>query len=333
MERKVRWGILSTANIGRKAVGPAIQASSNGEVVAVASRDAAQAAAYATALGIPRHHDSYEALLADDGIDAVYNPLPNSLHREWTIRALEAGKHVLCEKPLGLSAAECREMAAAAEGSGRFLMEAFMYRFHPRTVKAREMAAAGRLGDVRLVRATFGFTVSDPANIRLQPELGGGALMDVGCYCVDVARQVFGREPLEAQARAVWSGSGVDARLLGTLDFGGGAFLQFDCALDAVRVESVVIDGSQGRLRLDGAFVAGKGETTLVHEDRAAGTEVLSFAGVDQYQLMAEHFADCVLTGAQPLYGGGHAAGGMAALEALYASARGGGHPVQVSST
>ena len=186
---KLRWGVLSTANIGRVAVNPALQASSNGELLAVASRDPGQAARLRPKWGIPRHHHGYEALLDDPDIDAVYIPLPNCLHREWTIRAAEKEKHVLCEKPLALTAAECREMHAAAEANGVKLMEAFMYRFHPRD---REGARAGRGGArwvrLRVIRSAFTFRLTRPDNIRLQPDLGGGALMDVGCYCVNLSR-------------------------------------------------------------------------------------------------------------------------------------------------
>lgn len=329
-EGMVRWGILSTANIGRKAVTPAIAASSNGELKAVASRSEGAARDYALAFGIERAYGSYEELLADADVDAIYVPLPNSLHHEWTIRALEAGKHVLCEKPLALSAQECLEMNDAAARSDRWLMEAFMYRFHPRIAAARELIAAGRLGEVRLIRASFGFRVSDPGNIRLQAELGGGALMDVGCYCIDVARLLLGTEPLEAQARATWTDSGVDLHLLGLLRFDT-AYLQFDCSLDAVREEFVEVVGTEGRMRLDSAFLPGTGQTSLHLVTRSEGEQRLTYEGADEYQLMVEHFGSAVLTEVAPAYGARHAAGGMAAIEALYGSARQGGAPVQVA--
>ena len=179
---KLRFGVLSTANIGRAAVNPAIQAARNAELVAVASRDGERAREFAAQGAIPRHHGSYEALLDDPEIDALYIPLPNSLHREWAIRAAEKGKHVLCEKPLALTAAEGREMAAAADAHRVKLMEAFMYRFHPRTEKVIELVRGGRIGELRAIRSAFTFRLTRPDNIRLKPELGGGALMDVGCY-------------------------------------------------------------------------------------------------------------------------------------------------------
>ncbi len=327
---QVRWGVLSTANIGAKAVAPAIARSANGRLLAVASRSGDKAARYAETFGMERHYGSYQALLADQDIDAVYIPLPNSLHLEWTIKALESGKHVLCEKPLALSVAECLRMEEAARLSGRVLMEAFMYRFHPRIALARELVASGRLGTVRLIRAAFGFTVADPTNIRLQPELGGGSLMDVGCYCVDVARLLLAAEPDEASARAVWSGSGVDVHLIGRLGFGN-ACLSFDCSLDTVRQEYVEVVGTEGRLRLDKAFLPGTAATAIDLVTRAEGETRFEVQGVDEYQLMVERFADAVLAGSAPDYTARHAAAGMAALEALYASAHSRGETVPVT--
>lgn len=325
----VRWGVLSTANIGAKAVAPAIARSANGRLLAVASRSASKAEEYAERLGSERHYGSYQALLDDPDVDAVYIPLPNSLHLEWTVKALEAGKHVLCEKPLALSAAECLSMHAAARLSGRRLMEAFMYRFHPRIAEARALIAGGELGVVRLIRAAFGFTVADPTNIRLRPELGGGSLMDVGCYCVDVARLLLAAEPDEAEARAVWSGSGVDVHLLGQLRFAE-TYLRFDCSLDTVRQEYVEVVGTEGRMRLDQAFLPGTAPTAIDMVTRAGGEKTIAVPGVDEYQLMVERFAEAVLTGTEPHYSALHAAAGMAAIEALYASARAGGVPTRV---
>ena len=326
---KIRWGVLSTANIGRKTVTPALQASNNGTVVAVASRDEVRAEAYATDLGIEAFYGDYESLLADPNVDAVYNPLPNSLHKPWTVRALEAGKHVLCEKPMGSNAQECLDMHAAAEQNGRVLMEAFMYRFHPRTERALELLYNNTLGDLKLVRAGFTFTVSDPGNIRLQPDLGGGSLMDVGCYCVNVGRTLLGREPVTAQAFAVWSGRGVDTSMVSVLRFGGDVFVQFHCALDTARQEFVEVVGSEGRMRLNAAFLPGLGDAVVELTNHGETTQE-TIPGADEYRLMGEHFADCVLNGSEPRYGALEAAANMAALEALYASARNGGKPVEV---
>ena len=329
MTDQLRWGILSTANIGRKTVTPALQASRNNAVVAVASRDEVQARRYAADLGIETFYGDYESLLADPNVDAVYNPLPNSLHKPWTVRALEAGKHVLCEKPLGLNAQECLDMHVVAEQNGRVLMEAFMYRFHPRTERALELLQTNALGDLKLVRAGFTFTVSNPENIRLNPDLGGGSLMDVGCYCVNVGRTLLNREPVEAQAFAVWSEKGVDKSLVGVLRFEGDVFVQFHCALDAARQEFVEVVGSEGRMRLNAAFLPGLSDAAI---ELTVGGESIqeTIPDAHQYRLMGEHFADCVLNGKKPKYGALEAAANMAALEALYTSARNGGKPVAV---
>ena len=243
-ETKLRWGVISTANIGRAAVNPAIQASRNGELLAVASREEERAREFAQKWEIPRHYGSYDALLDDASVDAVYIPLPNSMHREWTIRAAEKGKHILCEKPLALSADECREMDAAAEANGVKLMEAFMYRFHPRTQKVVEMVRAGVVGDLKLITSGFTFRLKNSDNVRLRPEMGGGSLMDVGCYCVNVSRTIAGAEPAAVQAVAHQGPSGVDEQMVGTLRFEGGLLAQFDCALNMGRRESCLVAGT-----------------------------------------------------------------------------------------
>jgi xylose dehydrogenase (NAD/NADP) len=327
-ERRVRWGVLSTANIGRAAVNPAIQASSNGELVAVASRDGARAKAFAEAHGIPHAHGSYEALLERDDVDAVYVPLPNSLHREWTVRAALAGKHVLCEKPMALSAAECDEMAAAAEETGVKLMEAFMYRFHPRTERLVEMIRSGGIGALGAIRSVFTFRLTKPDNIRLDPTLGGGALMDVGCYCVNVARTVSGEEPVEVVATARWTERGVDESMAGILRFPGDVFAHFDCSLALERSELVEIGGADGCLRIPAAFLPGTGDVDIENVRGRGAREAHRVEGVDQYVRMVEHFGDCVLLNRQPRYGVAEAAANMRVIEALYRSARDGGRPV-----
>lgn len=325
---RVGWGILSTANIGRGAVIPAIAASENGELVAVASRDQARARDFAVANGIPRWHGAYQALLDDPEVDAVYIPLPNSLHLEWTLRAVEAGKHVLCEKPLALTEAQCLEMDAAAARAGVTLMEAFMYRFHPRTEELVARTAGGELGAVRSIRSAFTFKLTKPGNIRLDPELGGGALMDVGCYCVNVSRTVAGAEPVLVQAQANWADSGVDAELTGTLRFADGLLAHFDCALTQERTELVEVSGTEGTFRVPGAFLPGSGDVFLEEHRGRAGSADHPVAGADEYRLMVEHFARCVLEGTAPRYGAREAALNMRTIEALYRSARSGGAPV-----
>ena len=376
---KLRWGILSTANIARAAVIPAIQHSTNGEVLAVASRDAQKAHDFAARTGIGRSYGSYEALLAAPDIDAIYIALPNSLHCEWSIKAAEAGKHVLCEKPLALDAAECAQMEDAARRHGVVLMEAFMYGFHPQTVAVIALLREGALGELRLIHSAFTFRVGNPANIRLQPDLGGGALMDVGCYCVNVSRTLAAQqhsglepaasretassrprgsaagsepaasretassrprgsaaggepaarwaEPEEVQATANWTDSGVDGQMAGWLRFSGGLLATFDCALTVERREYYELAGSEGTLLVPVAFLPGSGDTVLRLRQKGKGERMLTIAGADEYRLMVEHFAACVLEGAALRYPPSEAAANMRALSALYRSARNGGRP------
>jgi predicted dehydrogenase len=331
-EQKVRWGVISTANIGRRAVLPAIQRSRNGVLVAVGSRDAAKASALARELAIPRAYNSYQAVLDDPEVEAIYIPLPNSLHREWAIRAAEAGKHILCEKPLALDATECAQMEAAARTHGVLLMEAFMYRFHPQTARVRELIAAGAIGQPQLIRASFSFRLTNPANIRLQPALGGGSLMDVGCYCVNIARTLYQSEPTEVQASADWGASGVDELMLGSMHFPGGRWAQFDCALTIARRETYQVIGDEGLIDVPVAFLPGAADTQLYIHDKQ-GARIERVEGVDEYQLMAEHFADCVRGGQQLLYPADEAAANLRTITALYQSVRNGGRPVAVGST
>ena len=329
-ERKLRWGVISTANIGRAAVLPAIQASGNSELVAVASRDAQKADDFAARLGIPESYGSYEALLEADDVDAVYIPLPNSMHREWAIKAAAAGKHILCEKPLALTAAECSEMEAAAREHGVKLMEAFMYRFHPRTQRVRAMVANGAIGELGLIHAAFTFPVTNPANIRLQPELGGGSLMDVGCYCVNVSRTMAGAEPVEVQAYARWAASGVDEQMAGTLRFANGLIAQFDCALTMERREGYELAGTAGHLEVPAAFLPGTNDAVILERHGRQSSSNHTLAGVDEYRLMVEHFADCALNDRPLRYTAGEAAANMRVIEALYRSARHEGKPEPV---
>jgi D-xylose 1-dehydrogenase (NADP+, D-xylono-1,5-lactone-forming) len=240
----MRIGILSTANIARSFVS-GVRPSKQVTVVAVASREPDKARQFAQQNAIPRHLGSYEALLADEAIDAVYNPLPNSLHAEWSIRAVRAGKHVLCEKPLAATADEARAMFDAARRHKVHLVEGFPYLAQPQTIKLRELLAAGDIGDARLIQASFGFTLTDPQNIRLNPQLAGGALMDIGVYPVSLIRIVAGQRPARVQAIAQWSG-GVDRALAATLEFAGGLMAQVTCSFGSALHRQALIAGSKG---------------------------------------------------------------------------------------
>jgi len=327
---KLRWGILSTANIGRAAVIPAIKASRNGDVRAVASRNRERAYAFASELDIPQSYGSYRGLLEAEDIDAVYIGLPNSLHCEWTVKAADAGKHVLCEKPLGATAAECDEMDRAARRNGVVLMEAFMYRFHPRTERVSKLIRDGAIGPLRAIQSTFTFRLRRSDDIRLQKDLAGGALMDVGCYCVNVSRTLAAAEPVEVQAFAHWAESGVDSQMAGTLRFESGLLAQFDCALTLERRESYQAAGPDGYLSVSSAFLPGDGESTIEEHHGRAGRSVHTLPGADEYQLMVEHFADSALEGREVRYPASEAAANLRAIEALYRSAKNAARPEPV---
>ena len=322
--QKLRWGILSTAKIGTKTVIPALLQSGNGIVAAIASRDAHAALETARSLGISNSFGSYEALLESPDIDAVYNPLPNSLHKEWSIRAAEHGKHILCEKPLALNTAEVDEMIAAAKQYHVLLMEAFMYRFHPQIAQVRQLIASGAIGETQVIRSAFGFRLEDYNNIRLNKALGGGSVMDVGCYCVNVSRLIAGAEPMQVHASAVIGRSQVDETLAAILRFPDNLIAHFDSSFRTDYREWLAVQGSEGRLELEHPFrshaVGGKGSITLHRKD---GThEVLTTPAVNQYQLMAEHFADAVLNGKPLQYPPELDRGNMRVIDALYESAR-----------
>jgi D-xylose 1-dehydrogenase (NADP+, D-xylono-1,5-lactone-forming) len=327
MENTFCWGILSTANIARKAMIPALQESTLAEVTAVASRDQAKARAFADELGIPKAYGSYEALLADPEIDAIYNPLPNHLHKDWTVQAAEAGKHILCEKPLALTVEDCQAMIAAAKANGVQLIEAFMYRHHPRITAARQMLRGGAIGELKTIETAFTFKLEDLTNIRYQPEMGGGALLDVGCYCISISRLMAGREPVAVQARAHWASTGVDDQLTGILDFGDGLLAHFDCGINQVGRQRCLLAGTKGNLELPMTFNMGLIET-LIHEERESGTaRVHTYPAVNMYRLLAEDFMGAI-AGEAPAFPIEDALGNMRTLLALLASARKNGHPV-----
>jgi xylose dehydrogenase (NAD/NADP) len=272
----MNWGILSTANISRKLIAGA--RSAGVELAAVGSRDLERGRAFAAEHGIPRVHASYEALLEDPEVDAVYIPLPNSLHVPWAIRALEAGKHVLCEKPLARDVAAVESAFDAAERTGRVLMEAFMWRFHPQTARLVELVLDGAIGRLRHVNARFGFDL-DPGggNVRWSPELEGGALMDVGCYCVSGARLLAG-EPVRVSAERV--GEGVDARLAAVLRFADGVTGTFDCGMDVNPRSGLEVVGDAGTLWVADPW---HGLEPGIVLQRPSGQEPIAVERVDPY--------------------------------------------------
>ncbi len=318
----IRWGIISAANIGVKAVAPAIRASSNGKLMAVASRDPRHAAELYSFASDVRIYDTYESIINDPDIDAIYIPLPNGLHAEWTIKALQAGKHVLCEKPMSVTAREGKTMMDAAQANNIFLMEAFMYRFHPQTVWAIGQVNAGLIGPVRLVRASFSFDIRSHANdIRLKPELAGGSLMDVGSYTVNVCRAIYGHAPLVVAARVhTTSPIGVDMATNAVLDFGEGQFGMIDCSFELPTRQMVEIIGEAGTVTIPVPFTPGNIEAVILLIKNGALTEQ-NFDRVDQYQLEVEHFANCIHTGQEPSFRLSETLENMATIEAIYQAA------------
>jgi predicted dehydrogenase len=321
----LRWGLLSTARINRALI-PPLKASARNRVMAVASREPAKAESYAAEWGIPRVFGSYEALLADPEIDVIYNPLPNHLHAGWTIRAVAAGKHVLCEKPLALSVQEVDAVAAAAARAGRVVMEAFMYRHHPQTWQVKELVAGGAIGDLQLIRGAFSFTLTRPNDVRLRPEWGGGALWDVGCYPVSYARLLAG-EPAEVFGRQRPGPSGIDEVFVGQLEFPNGAQAQFDCGFRAPFRAQLEVVGSAGVIEVPVPYKPGLSESLRLRRDDH--TETLAVAGQDLYSGEVENMADAILDGAAPRVSLADSRANVAALTALYQSARE-GRPVRV---
>ncbi len=320
----VRWGVLSTANIGLKAVIPAIQASRNGRLFAIASRDLASADRVAMREPDVRAYGSYEELLDDPEVEAVYIPLPNALHAEWTIRAAQAGKHILCEKPLGVTAEEARRMFAAAEQAGVLLMEAFMYRFHPQILWAQEQITSGRIGAPQVARASFVFDIRrNPQNIRLKGNLAGGSLMDVGCYPLSFCRIVFGalQTPQSVAARVtIPTDSEVERGAYAILDYGEGRIGMLDSSFELPWGQFAEVIGEQGRLTIPRPFTPGRADT-VVRIELGAETIERRFEAVDQYQLEVEHFADCVRTGAQPYLTPEDSLAQAETMEAVYRAA------------
>jgi predicted dehydrogenase len=324
---KIRWGILSTANIGIKRVIPAILSGERGVVAAIASRDAPRAAEVAARFAIPRSHASYQALLDDPAIDAIYNPLPNHLHVAWTVKALEAGKHVLCEKPLGTNAPETQAIVAARDRSGKCVIEAFMVRHHPQWQRVRALIRAGRIGTVRSVLSAFLFTVLDPKNVRNQAALGGGALYDVGCYPLVTARYIFGAEPKRAIALIERDPNlAVDTLTGGLLEFPDGAQLAFNCGFRAAAYQRVTILGTEGRIDMPLPFTPAKDWACRITIDGGksldgSAAEFEDFPAVDQYALQCDAAAAVFLGEIRQEFPIEDGIATMRVIDALYRSA------------
>ena len=317
MTSVIRWGILSTARINEALLG-GIAGVPDAQALAVASRDAARAQAYAQANGIERAYGSYEQLLADPDVDVVYVSLPNGLHAEWSRRCLEAGKHVLCEKPLSRSAQEVEQLFEVAQSRNLHLSEAFMYRHHPQTKRLRELVDAGEIGELRLIRGTFSFNC-DPADPRMRVGMAGGGLMDVGCYPVSMARHLAG-EPERVSAEQLLGGDGVDVVMAGVLRFPGGVIAHFDSGLAMPHRWGVEVVGSTGVLRVANPWHP-QPDGIELWRDGGTAPEVIPGAAPNSYSLEVADLGAAIRGEHPPLLGRADALGQARTLEALYASA------------
>jgi D-xylose 1-dehydrogenase (NADP+, D-xylono-1,5-lactone-forming) len=314
----LRWGILSTANITSKL----LESGHDQQFVAVGSRDLARAEAFAAEKGLARAHGSYEDLLADPEVDAIYNPLPNSLHVEWSIRALEAGKHVLCEKPMSRHPDDVARAFDVAAREGRALAEAFMWRHHPQLARARELLAAGAIGELRIIRAAFAFNAPDPDDIRLQADLDGGGLMDVGCYCVSGCRAVTGAEPVRAYAEYVPGGNGgVDVAMTATLRFPGDVLAHFDCGLSYLGGDQLEIVGSEGSLFMDDPWHSRNAVIEVRRGEAGESVQRIETGPANPYALELADFEAAARGQREPLFGRADAIAQARVIEALYTSA------------
>jgi predicted dehydrogenase len=326
MSKKLRWGVLSTANIGVKKVLPAMQRGQYTTVDAIASRDLAKAQQTAALLGIPKAYGSYEELLADPDIDAIYNPLPNQHHVPWTARAAEAGKHVLCEKPISLTVAEAKSLLGVRERTGVKIGEAFMIRSFTQWLRVGELLRSGRIGQLRSVAGFFSYFNNDPANIRNHVECGGGALLDIGCYCIQAARYGFGQEPRRVVGLTERDPRFHTDRLTSAvLDFEGG-HATFTCSTQMVPYQKVLFFGTKGRIEMEIPFNAPKDRPTRIFIDETgelfgSGIKVEEFPAADQYTMQGDAFSRAVLEGGEVPVPLEEAIANMSVIEAIFRSA------------
>ena len=314
----VKWGILSTADINRKLLAGAAE-SDDVEVVAVGSRELSRAQEYARTWGIERAYGTYDELLADPDIEAVYIPLPNTMHSEWSIRALEAGKHVLCEKPFSRHITDVERAFDAAEAAGLHLSEAFMYRHHPQTARLAELVASGAIGELRVIRSAFSYSLYDADNIRLRTDVEGGALMDVGCYCVSGAR-LLGGEPQSAVGAAHIGSSGTDWVFTGLLRFPGDVTALFDCGTSLPNRDELEAIGTEGSLFLDDPWHCGE---PVIELRKGETVERIEVEAANPYRLELEDLNAAIRGERPPLLGRADALGQVRTIDALFRSAAG----------
>ena len=322
----LKWGLISTARINRALIKP-LRASQRNMLVAVASRYEDKAQSYAAQWEIPRAFGSYQAMLDDPEIDVVYNSLPNHLHAEWTIKALQAGKHVLCEKPLAISLAEVDAMRETAVETGKVLAEAFMYRHHPQTLKVKEIVDSGAIGEVRVIKGAFTFNLTNPDDVRLDPKMGGGSVWDVGCYPISYARYILGSEPNEAFGWQKTGESGVDEIFAGQLRFAKDVLVQFDCGFRSQFRARILVVGSDATLSVPVPFKPGtREEIKIFREDEVQTIEI---PGQELYIGEVEDMADAILTGVPPRISLDDSRNNIAVILALLESARE-GTPIRI---
>ena len=324
--RKVRWGVLSTANIGTQKVLPAMQRGQYSEVAAISSRTLATAQAAAQALGIPKAYGSYEELLADPEIEAVYNPMPNHLHVPWSIKAIEAGKHVLCEKPIALSADEAQQLADAAAAHPQLkVMEAFMYRHHPQWQRAKQLVDSGGIGELRTVNSVFSYFNTDPNNVRNMAGIGGGGLMDIGCYNISLSRFVFDAEPDRVLGIVEYDPQfGTDRLASGVLDFGRGT-ATFTCSTQLTNYQRVNIYGTEGRVEIEIPFNAPPDRPTRLWHQRGNEIEEIVFDICDQYTIQGDLFSKAVIDDTPVPTPIADAVANMKVIDAVFESGKKGG--------
>jgi predicted dehydrogenase len=322
---KVRWGVLSTANIGVSKVIPAMQQGEYLQITAISSRNLKNAQAVATQLGIPKAYGSYEELLADPAIDAIYNPLPNHLHVPWSIKALEAGKHVLCEKPIALTSAEAQKLADAAKQYPHLkVMEAFMYRFHPQWQQARQMVNEGKIGELRTIQSFFSYYLEDANNIRNIAGAGGGGMLDIGCYTVSLARFIFGAEPERVCGIVEYDPRfNTDRLSSGILDFGRGTST-FTCSTQLVPYQRVNIFGTTGRIEIEIPFNAPPDQPCKIWYEHGTEIEETLFTVCDQYTIQGDQFSQAILNNTSVPTPIEDAVANMRVIEAVFRSAKSG---------
>lgn len=318
---RLRWGILGCARITRRGLIPGIRASESGTLVALGSRDEATAKAWCDEFGILKAYGSYQEVVADPDVDAIYIPLPNELHKHWVFAAADAGKHILCEKPLAINAAEAREMVDHCASRNVLLMEAFMWRHQPRTGMLLNMVRGGSIGELRLIRASFSFTI-DPGDWRLDLARGGGALWDVGCYGVSTARLFAGEEPEYIHAQARFGPTGVDLSLVAHLKFPNGVLAQVDCSFEQPFRCAYELVGSKGVIGVPDAYLP-PAERSFARLIADGTSQDLAFAGTDQYAMMVDSFGDSVRLGNRPTHPSENGLAQMEVLDRILAAARG----------